>query len=270
MPEPVVVEVPARAALAGNPSDLYGGAVLAVPVPSLRARIEVTPGPGLTIDGDEGARHLVEAAAARTAFTGTIRWSSTIPVAVGLAGSSAIVIGVLRATTSLTGLDLALLAQAVERDDLGINAGVQDRVVQAFEQPVLVDVSGDTPQVTTLSPARPVRILVAWLAAAAGDSGAYHDALRESAPDMTGLAATAHRAASAFAAGNADALAREMTESARLRRIAAPLSPSHERLASEIERAGLSPNSAGSGGAVAAVAFGGATVDADHVIETYG
>ena len=281
MPEPVVVEVPARAALAGNPSDLYGGAVLAVPVPSLRARVEATPGAGLTIEGDEGARHLVEAAAGRAGFTGTIRWSSTIPVAVGLAGSSAIVIGVLRATTSLTGLDLALLAQAVERDDLGINAGVQDRVVQAFEQPVLVDVSGDEPQVTVLSPAHPVRVLVAWLPSAAGDSGAYHDALRASvdARWMPALASAARQAADAFAAGDGDRLRVCMAGSAHTRSLAAPLPPEHERLADAV-RTGLRPNSAGSGGAVAAVITSDrdgdralaavAALGGHSVVETYG
>ena len=263
MADRIVVEVPARAALAGNPSDLYGGAVLAVPVPSLRTRVELIRGPELAIIGHPDARHLVEAAATRAGITGEIRWTTTIPVAVGLAGSSALVIAVLRAAGPMDPLELALLAQAVERDDLGIRAGVQDRVVQAFERPVLVDASTEPPGVTPLVPARPVRVLVAWLPSAAGDSGVYHDALRASVDTawMPALATAARRATDAFAAGDTDRLRVCMSGSSRTRSWAAPLSAEHDRLAAAVTDAGLVPNSAGSGGAVVAV------VTDDHGLE---
>src|SRR5258705_12225860 len=40
---PAAAEVPARAALAGNPSDGYGGRTLAVTLPAFAARAEVEP-----------------------------------------------------------------------------------------------------------------------------------------------------------------------------------------------------------------------------------
>lgn len=260
-----VAEVPARAALAGNPSDLYGGAVLAVPVRSLRARVEIEPAADIEIIGPGAA--LIEATLHRMAAPPVrVVCDTTIPRSVGLAGSSAIVIATLRALQASVEdpLELALLAQSIETDDLGIVAGLQDRAVQAFERPVLVDMSGATPVVTPLSPARPIRIAVAWDASASADSGTYHRALRESAPDVSELAVTARRAADAFVAGDAEALAALVNESGRLRAHLAPLPAEHDRIASII-----TGNSAGSGGSVAAVALDDTTIAADHVVETY-
>lgn len=265
MPTPVVAIVPARAALAGNPSDLYGGAVLAVPVFAFAARVEVVDAPAPRITGDEEGRALVAAALAR-AIDGNasvdVRWSTDIPQAVGLAGSSAIVIATMRAMAIRAGaefkldpLEVAQEALRVEAEDLGIVAGLQDRAVQAFGDPVLVDVSGPHPEVTALTPARPLRIAVAWLADAADDSGAYHGALRDRVAGtvMSELADLARAAAAAFSAGDGDALAEAMAASARVRDHVAPLPDTHNRLAAVVSAAGMSPNSAGSGGAVAAV-----------------
>lgn len=66
-----------------------------------------------------------------------LSYHSTIPRQVGLAGSSALVISTLRCLCSHTGLDvpdhlLASIALRVETEQLGINAGLQDRVVQCL------------------------------------------------------------------------------------------------------------------------------------------
>jgi glucuronokinase len=285
MPDARVAEVPARAALAGNPSDLYGGAVLAVPVPSLSTRVEFSDGPDVAIDGAEGARHFVAAALARIATTGSVRWSTTIPVGVGLAGSSALIVAVLRAARPgvTDNLELALLAQSIEADDLGIVAGLQDRAVQAFGRPVLVDVSGAAPRVEPITPAQPLDVFVAWLPAATADSGTYHAALRDGEPaagPMAELADAARRAADAFAAGDAVSLAHAVAASAALRSTIAPLSAAHDHLAAAVAATGLSPNSTGSGGAVAAVVTGlsaleqaraaVAALGGTSVVETYG
>ena len=89
-------DVPARAALAGNPSDGYGGAVLAVAVPEYRARAVAARATKLTVDPPSRLvratvrrfAQAIEPAARDTA----IRWTTSIPRAVGLGGSSAIVI----------------------------------------------------------------------------------------------------------------------------------------------------------------------------------
>ena len=73
-----------------------------------------------------------------------IRYRTTIPREVGLAGSSAIVIATLRALAGLAGppIDpelLPALALSVETDELGIAAGLQDRVVQTYGGLVFMD-----------------------------------------------------------------------------------------------------------------------------------
>jgi hypothetical protein len=44
---PASASAPARAALAGNPSDGYGGRTLALALPELEARVEVVAADGL-------------------------------------------------------------------------------------------------------------------------------------------------------------------------------------------------------------------------------
>lgn len=288
---PTTAVVPARAALAGNPSDLYGGAVLAVPLHAFAARVHVADAERTSIAGDPEGERLVSAAMERCRSSGPValRWTTDIPRGVGLAGSSAIVLSVLRALVArsderLTDLELAVRAQAVEVEDLGIAAGIQDRAVQAADAPVLVDVADGRHVITRLTPARPVRVAVAWLEEASGHSGEYHQGLRRAVTSdtragMEELAALARRAAAAFTEGDAYALASLVGEAGRLRSRVAPLSPAHQRLSAAVAAAGLQPNSAGSGGAVVAVVTDGtrlaeATTALDKlgarvVVETY-
>lgn len=259
--------VPARAALAGNPSDLYGGAVAAVPVWSFTARARFAAGRRTEVHGDPRGTQLVSAALDRTGATGDLHWSTTIPESVGLAGSSAIVIATIRAVLASgvplprpprTDLDIALLAQRIEADDLGIRAGIQDRVVQAWAEPVLVDLASGRPQVEALVAGRPFRFVVAWLPAAAEPSGAYHRTLAATVDDharraMLRLGEHARHAGRALAAGDARGLRQAMGESAALRSEVAPLGARHDRLAAAVSSVGLQPNSAGSGGAVVAL-----------------
>jgi glucuronokinase len=233
----------ARAALAGNPSDMHGGAVVAIPVRSLSATVTMgAPGEPLA---------LLDAALARVGVTATMGWDTDIPRGVGLAGSSALVIAALRASGQAPDdpLALAQLALSIERDDLGIPAGLQDRAVQAFDQPVLVD--GDS--VRVLTPANTLDFIVAWSDDATADSGEYHRNRTLPAAGVAELARIAHIAADAFEAGDAAALEAAMAESARVRDEVAPLPPAHNALAERFRARGLSPNSTGSGGAVVAV-----------------
>ena len=73
-----------------------------------------------------------------------ITYSSTIPVSVGLAGSSAIVTATYRAMLdfnnfNLDNVNLANQVLSVEKEELKIEAGLQDRVAQAFEHPMFMD-----------------------------------------------------------------------------------------------------------------------------------
>lgn len=74
----------------------------------------------------------------------TLRYDTDIPNRLGLAGSSAIITGCLRALALFYDVEiapawLANLILSVERDELGIPAGLQDRVAQAFNEPVYMD-----------------------------------------------------------------------------------------------------------------------------------
>jgi len=75
-----------------------------------------------------------------------ITYKSTIPRQVGLGGSSAIVVALLKALIEFTGTeamfppeDIATLAWQVENEELGITAGLQDRVIQTYGGLVYMD-----------------------------------------------------------------------------------------------------------------------------------
>jgi glucuronokinase len=282
----------ARVGLVGNPSDGYGGAVLAAPVPVLAAEAVLTDADRLSVEGPpdeaawagvaalvahvdryghEGGQRLVTAAVARLARTAgevdrrpfRVRWSTTIPRSVGLAGSSALVVATLRALARRWDLDLgvealARLALEVERDELGIPAGLMDRAVQAAGATVLVDGDGFR---SVAAPA-PLPLVVAWDPAAAAPSGRYHAGLRRRFDDgepvvvaaMEELAGLARRGAAAVEAGDAAALAELVGATWRVRRGLGAVAPAHEAMVDAAARAGLAATSAGSGGSVVAVA----------------
>jgi len=79
----------------------------------------------------------------------TIRYDSNIPLRLGLAGSSAIITACMKALISFYGVAipkpiLANLVLNVEDKELGIAAGLQDRVAQAYGQPVYMDFNRQT------------------------------------------------------------------------------------------------------------------------------
>lgn len=74
----------------------------------------------------------------------SIRYRSTIPRHVGLAGSSALVTAAMRCLCEFYEVEIAPeilpgLILSVERDHLGISAGLQDRVIQVYEGCVYMD-----------------------------------------------------------------------------------------------------------------------------------
>lgn len=175
----IVSSVPARVGLLGNPSDGYGGRTMALAVGTFEATVELEPieGPGVEIalgSADRpvwtGVDDLVDridrfgygtgtqllAAAIRT-FVDVcdsvehprpegfrLSYRSTIPRQVGLAGSSALVVATMRCLSELVNLEipdhvLPSIALRTETEQLGITAGLQDRVVQTFGGLVSMD-----------------------------------------------------------------------------------------------------------------------------------
>jgi glucuronokinase len=74
----------------------------------------------------------------------SVRYQTTIPRQVGLAGSSAIIVATLRCLMEFYDVQLPLEAQPtfvllVEQEELGIAVGLQDRVIQVYEGLVYMD-----------------------------------------------------------------------------------------------------------------------------------
>jgi glucuronokinase len=258
----------ARAALAGNPSDGYGGAVVAVPVADLCAMASATESTSFVVQASDPdlARLLDATADGFDAVAGSrpavrLSASTTIPRSVGLAGSSALVIAALRALAACADhrwepLALAELALDIERGRLGIEAGLQDRLVQAVGRPVSMtfdpvgyeplDLPGDLP------------LFVAWSSSAAETSDTVHRSLRRRylagddavVTNLAELSYQAHLASLAIRAHDAVELGRAMDRSFDLRYEMMAVDQRQVDLIETGRRAGAAVNSAGSGGSV--------------------
>ncbi len=259
----------ARVALAGNPSDGYGGRTLAVTVRDFMAEATATPaaedalgspGPG----GEELMGATLTRFRKRLGAPQPVRLAchTNVPREVGLAGSSAIVIACARALCDLHGAELppdelARLALAVETEDLGIAAGLQDRQVQARETLVVMDFGLDAVH-EELDPGLLPPLFVAWHPDAAAPSGAVHGELRrrhaQGDPDITAamerLAEHATRARDALLEEDHAAFGRCVDASFDERLKIMSVDPLTARMVETARAAGASANSAGSGGAI--------------------
>jgi galactokinase/mevalonate kinase-like predicted kinase len=251
-----VPSAPARAALLGNPSDGYGGAVVAVALADFAACVERAEAD----DAHPDAVPLLRAAARRAGADGVgLRLRTTIPREVGLGGSSAIVLAALQALdVALPADELARLALAIEAEDLGIAAGLQDRLVQALGGMLLMDFGSGGTRVERLEPALLPPLYVAWREDSGGPSGRFHGGLRErwerGEPAVVGamaeLGEAARDGAAALRAGDAARFATLVDRTFDVRTSLARLDPRHLRMVEVARAAGASANSAGSGGAI--------------------
>ncbi|MBD3185951.1 GHMP kinase [Candidatus Bathyarchaeota archaeon] len=176
------INTSARCGILGNPSDGFFGKTIAVPARNFHAqiilfecnRIEILPGPSdhvafnslddliadLKINGYYGGFRLIKAAIKQfhdyVKLNGinledkqfTIRYTSNIPRQVGLAGSSAIITSTIKALANFYGITIEkpVMANYVlwsETKELGISAGLQDRVVQVYDEPIFMDFDED-------------------------------------------------------------------------------------------------------------------------------
>lgn len=168
----------ARAGLVGNPSDGYFGKTISFIIRNYCAEVTLFETPELTIEPNErdhssfgsidalardvrqfgyyGGIRLLKASVKRFyeyctkhnlplhGRNFTLRYSSNIPPQVGMAGSSAIITACWRALIEFYGVEvpkhlLPSLVLSVENDELGIPAGLQDRVIQGYEGVVFMD-----------------------------------------------------------------------------------------------------------------------------------
>lgn len=298
----------ARAGLLGNPSDGYGGKTLSVTLANFSAAVTMTSAERLTIPPDSdaiaefsglsefvehvarygyyGSDRLLRAALVRfhefcqdrldaQAPNFTMRATSTIPRAVGLAGSSAIVTAALRALCAWYGIEiapdiLASLALSVERDALGIPAGLQDRVVQAYEGLIYMDFSSAAARtVDNLTMGNYERLDASWLpplyiayARHAGEpTEVTHSELRQRFlardPDVLAglqeLAQLAERGRDAIQSGNTALLSELMNRNFDIRRRICRLRPDHVEMVLRARHVGASAKYCGSGGAIVGI-----------------
>ena len=168
----------ARAGLLGNPSDGYFGKTISLIIKNFGAHISLYESPELVIEvleqdknvygniydfvdriklhGYYGGDRLIKATI--KAFYDyctsndirlenknfSIRYSSSIPRQVGLAGSSAIITATMKALCKFYNIEikkelLPSIILSVETKELGINAGLQERVIQVYECLVYMD-----------------------------------------------------------------------------------------------------------------------------------
>ena len=168
----------ARAGLLGNPSDGYYGKTISVIIRNFGAIVSIYESPDLVIEeqvidsnrfrniyhlvdsvnltGYYGGARLIKAAIKKfceycennkiklSNKNFTLRYQSSIPRQVGLAGSSAIITATMKGLMKFYKVKIPLpllpsLILSAEVDELGINAGLQDRVIQVYEGCVYMD-----------------------------------------------------------------------------------------------------------------------------------
>ncbi len=168
----------ARAGLLGNPSDGYHGKTISLSVRNFWAEVVLYEWDSVDIvlaeddrarfssvydlardvklHGYYGGIRLIKATIKRFVeycqaknlklhdLKFSVRYETDIPRQVGMAGSSAIIVATLRALLEFYQVSMPLELQpsfvlAVERDDLGIAGGLQDRVIQVYEGLVYMD-----------------------------------------------------------------------------------------------------------------------------------
>ncbi|HOC72496.1 MAG TPA: GHMP kinase [Candidatus Hydrogenedentes bacterium] len=172
----------ARAGLMGNPSDGYFGKTISIIIRDFSAKVSLYESPEVEIipsfqDRSKypGIRELVEDVKSNGYYGGirlmkaavkkffdhcqtqgvrlpdrnfSLRYRSTIPRRLGLAGSSALVTATVKCLMEFYEVEipkplLPNLILSVEMDELGITAGLQDRVIQVYEGAVYMDFDRD-------------------------------------------------------------------------------------------------------------------------------
>jgi glucuronokinase len=118
-----------------------------------------------------------------------MRYETNIPRMVGLSGSSAIVVSAFRGLLRYYGLSIADLnirieelpqiILDIERRELDISAGLQDRVIQVYGGLVFMNFSEATPVYTSLDPSSLPCMYLAYNTNTGGDSGKVHSTVKE-------------------------------------------------------------------------------------------
>jgi glucuronokinase len=214
----------ARAGLLGNPSDGYYGKTISLLVRNFRARVLLYPSARLEIRpskadmpifenledlynttrwrGYYGGIRIIQALLVRfldycreanfplDERNFTLEYETSIPLRLGLGGSSAIITAALRALCQYFGLEIPKPVQAnlvleTETRELGVPAGHQDRVIQVYEGLVYMDFKRELMETRgygdyeNLDPALLPNLYVAYRTSLSEGTEIFHSTVRE-------------------------------------------------------------------------------------------
>lgn len=298
-----------RAALIGNPSDGYFGKTIAFTFSNFHADVTLYDSPELEIlparrdqsrfssleslasDVDQfgyyGGIRLIKASLKKFHSwcrkerrplhkrNFTIRYHTDIPAHLGLAGSSAIITATMRVLMDFYSVEiqpwlLASLVLSVETEELGIAAGLQDRVAQAYNGIVHMDFNRELiegrgyGEYSRLENGVHPDYYIAYKAELAEGTELFHNNLRyrwdngdrEIREAMKGFARLTDDFRAALEAGERALLNRIINANFDLRRSIMNLNPDHVAMVQCAREAGASAKFTGSGGALIGITDG--------------
>jgi glucuronokinase len=293
----------ARAGLLGNPSDGFFGKTISISVRNFGASITLYQSPDLHIEpepqdgstfrsiyhlresvsllGYNGGIPLIKAGIkkfgdyceengirlANRNFT--VRYRSSIPRQVGMSGSSAIVVALFRALMQFYKVEIPIeilpqLVMVTETEELGITAGLQDRVIQCYEGCVYMDFDKQLIEkqgygfYERIDPQLLPKLYVAYNTNLSKVSGKVHSDVRtrfdrgeKDVIDVLGqIAGKAKDAHTALMEGRPDELHQLMNENFDLRCKIYNVPESNKKLINAARACGASAKFAGSGGTI--------------------
>ncbi len=293
----------ARAGLLGNPSDGYYGKTISLLVRNFRARVLVYPSSRLEIKpskadmpifeslddlygvtrwrGYYGGIRIIQALIVRFMDycrargielpnrNFTLEYETTIPLRLGMGGSSAIITAALRALCQYFGVEIPLplfpnIVLETETVELGVAAGLQDRVIQAYEGLVYMDFSRDIMDAQDhgnyerLDPALLPQIYLAYRTSLSEGTEKFHNNIRERWRNGKPEVVNAMKTWASYAEQGRDALLKRdnatldnlIDSNFDLRTTIYQIDKGNLEMIQTARKAGASANFAGSGGAI--------------------
>ena len=292
-----------RAGLLGNPSDGYFGKTISLLVRNFRARVVVYPSARLEIKAGkadlpifESLDDLYETTRWRGYYGGfriiiallvrltdycrangielpnrnfTLEYESTVPLRLGMGGSSAIITAALRALIQYYELNIPVEIQPnivleTETKELGVAAGLQDRVIQTYEGVVFMDFARQLMETRGYGEYEPLDpkllkdIYVAYRTSLSEGTEVFHNNVRERwrnndpvvVDAMQQWASYAEQGRTALLRGNRPELHKLINANFDLRAGLYQLDPGNLEMIHLARACGASANFAGSGGAI--------------------
>lgn len=294
----------ARAGLIGNPSDGYFGKTISFVIRDFAAKVSLYESPELDIvpamqdrsryasmrelvrdvrsNGYYGGLRVLKASVKRFMEycdannihlpenkNFSIRYRTNIPRRLGMAGSSAIVTAAFRCLMQYYEVEIPKpilpgIILSVETEELGIGAGLQDRVIQVYEGVVFMDFDRELMESTghgayiELDPALLPKLFVAYREDLGEGSEVFHNNIRERwnrgetevVEAMKTFAGFAQQTYDLLKAGRGEEIGPLMDANFDLRRTLFKLDPKNVDMVERARKVGAHAKFSGSGGAI--------------------